>query len=125
VSGFLHTEITKAIIGAAIEVHNTLGPGFLESVYEGALARELEHLGIPFDRQVSVPIRYRGTVVGTHVLDLLVAGKVVVELKASKELADIHTAVALSYLSATNFSVALLMNFSKLRLEYKRVARTI
>ncbi|HYF77532.1 MAG TPA: GxxExxY protein [Symbiobacteriaceae bacterium] len=119
---FVHADLTGAVIGAAIEVHNTLGPGFLESVYETALARELELRGIPFARQVQVPIHYKEIVVGTHVLDLLVADKVVVELKVAKDLADIHTAIALSYLAATKLPLALLMNFSKRRLECKRVA---
>lgn len=119
---FVHSDLTGAVIGAAIEVHNTLGPGFLESVYEAALARELELREIPFVRQVQVPIHYKKTVVGTHVLDLIVAEKVIVELKVVKELADIHTAIALSYLTATKRPIALLMNFSKRRLECKRVA---
>lgn len=119
---YVHSELTRAVIGAAIEVHNTLGPGFLESVYETALARELELRSIPFVRQAHVPINYKETVVGTHVLDLLVDDKVIVELKVVKELADIHTAIALSYLAATKLPIALLMNFNKKRLECKRVA---
>ena len=96
---YVHSDLTGAVIGAAIEVHNTLGPGFLESVYETALARELELRAIPFARQVQVPIYYKDTVVGNHVLDLIVADTVVIELKVVKELADVHTAIALSYLS--------------------------
>lgn len=121
-SDYVHSDLTGAVIGAAIEVHNTLGPGFLESVYETALARELKLRGIPFARQVQVPIHYKETVVGTHVLDLLVADRVIVELKVAKELADIHTAIALSYLAATKRTIALLINFNKKRLECKRVA---
>ncbi|MDF2628134.1 MAG: hypothetical protein K0R39_1965 [Symbiobacteriaceae bacterium] len=119
---YLHADLTGAVIGAAIEVHKTLGPGFLESVYETALARELELRGIPFVRQAQVPIHYKGTVVGTHVLDLLVADKIVVELKVAKELTDIHTAIVLSYLAATKLQIALLINFNKPRIECKRIA---
>lgn len=120
-----HSDITGDIIGAAFAVHNTLGPGFLENVYESALALELQHRGIPFQRQVEVPITYRNQKVGSHVPDLIVSNKVIVELKAVKELADIHTAVALAYLAATGLPVALLLNFRKQRLEYRRVARSL
>ncbi|HEY3366176.1 MAG TPA: GxxExxY protein [Symbiobacteriaceae bacterium] len=123
-SEFLHTDVTQAVIGAAFEVHNTLGPGFLESVYEEALSHELKQRGILVTRQVEVPIRYKGVVVGTHILDLVVDQKVVVELKAVKDLAEIHTAVVLSYLAATKHPVALLLNFNRLRLQYKRLAFT-
>jgi GxxExxY protein len=87
-SEYPHSELTGVIIGAAIEVHNALGPGLLESIYEEALAKELKRRGIPFSRQVEVEIHYKGDVVGTHVLDLVVADAVVVELKAVKELAE-------------------------------------
>lgn len=119
----LHTDLTHAIIGAAYEVHGTLGAGFLESVYEKALAQELTLRGIPFKRQVRIPISYKNTVVGEHVLDLLVDGKVIVELKAINEISDIHTSIILSYLTATRLSVALLLNFAKPSLDIKRIAR--
>ncbi|HWI51130.1 MAG TPA: GxxExxY protein [Symbiobacteriaceae bacterium] len=124
-SEYPHSELTGEIIGAAMEVHNALGPGFLESIYEEALAKELKRRGIPFSRQVEVEIHYKGDMVGTHVLDLVVANAVVVELKAVKELADIHKAIVLSYLAATGLPVALLLNFSQRRLDHKRLARTI
>jgi GxxExxY protein len=118
----VYGELTEKILGAAFEVHRSLGPGFLESVYEEALAVELGHCQVPFERQVEVPVYYKCVLVGTHRLDLLISGLVVVELKAVKELADIHTAIALSYLKATKRSVALLLNFAAPRLEYKRVS---
>ncbi|HWI63898.1 MAG TPA: GxxExxY protein [Symbiobacteriaceae bacterium] len=118
-----HSDITGKIIGAAIEVHRILGPGFLETVYEEALARELTRRGIPFERQIDVPIYYKGDVVGKHRLDLLVEGCIIVELKRVTDLAEVHFAVVLSYLNATNLDVALLLNFAKPRMECRRITR--
>ncbi len=117
-----HEELTGKIIGAAIEVHRTLGPGYLESVYENALIVELRRRDVPFQRQVSVPIVYRGVEVGLHRLDLFVADLVVVELKAVKALDDVHFAVVRSYLRAVNRRHGLLLNFSRRTLEPKRVS---
>lgn len=89
---------TGRVIGAAIEVHRTLGPGFLERVYENALVVELARRGISFVRQLNVPIRYQRVEVGEHVLDLLVDDQIVVELKASRRLEDIHFVILRSYL---------------------------
>jgi GxxExxY protein len=122
-SEIVHADITEAILGAAFEVHNTLGPGFLESIYEEALARELGLRGMAFQRQVSVPILYKNETVGTHVIDLIVDDQVIVELKAITELADIHKAVVLSYLAATKRKVALLINFGQPSLTFKRIVR--
>lgn len=119
----LHADITKEILGAAFAVHRTLGPGFLESIYEEAMACELDHRGMPYQRQLQVPVRYREKIIGTHRLDLLVADKVIVELKAIQELTEIHKAIAVSYLSATGLQVALVLNFADFGLRYKRVAR--
>ena len=116
-----HEELTGRIIGAAIEVHRTLGPGFVESVYENALALELRAQDIPFTRQVSVPVIYRGAEVGLHRLDLYVADLIVVELKAIKALEDIHFAVARSYLRATGRQHGLILNFAEPTLEAKWV----
>lgn len=113
---------TGRIIGAAIEVHRALGPGFLEAVYENALALELAARGIPFTRQVSAPVEYRGAVVGTHVLDLMVEDQIVVELKALQSLQEIHFVVLRSYLKATRRDHGLLLNFAKTALEIKRVS---
>ena len=119
--GLEYEELTGKIIGAAIEVHKALGPGFVESVYENALALELRAQDIPFTRQVSVPVVYRGAEVGLHRLDLYVADVIVVELKAVKALEDIHFAVARSYLRATGRQHGLILNFAKPMLEAKRV----
>ena len=114
-------DITGQIIGAAIEVHRTLGPGFLESVYEAALVIELRHRAIPFVRQLAVPVVYRGVEVGLHRLDLFVADQVVVELKAIRELAPEHFAIVWSYLRAVGREHGLLLNFAQNTLEMKRV----
>lgn len=94
-------EMSRKIIAAAIEVHRQLGPGFLESVYEQALKLELRKQGIAFESQKEVSVVYDGTVVGVHVLDLLVDDCVVVELKAVSGLEDVHFAQVRSYLKAT------------------------
>lgn len=116
----LYEDITEKILGAAFAVHNGLGAGFVDSVYEEALCHELGLRNIPFARQVKVDVLYKDTVVGTHRIDLIVDEEVVVELKAMKEVADIHTAVVLSYLAATRLPVALLLNFKRSRLDYRR-----
>jgi len=120
--GLEQEERTGRIIGAAIEIHRALGPGFLESVYESALAIELAHRSIPFVRQMTVPIRYRDTEVGAHVLDLLVEDQIVVELKSARNLDDIHFVILRSYLKATGREHGLLLNFAKPTLEIKRVS---
>ena len=107
-----NSEITQQIIAAAIRVHRELGPGFLESVYEEALAVEFALSGIQFIRQHPVPLFYRDHQVSEHRLDFLVEGKIVVELKAISELGDIHFAIGRSYLKATNLDDGLLFNFA-------------
>ena len=114
---------TGTIIGAAIRVHEELGPGFLESFYEEALCVELDSLGLRYQRQLLVPVRYRAAVVGEHRLDLLVEGGVVVELKAIERFEPIHFATVRSYLKATNCTVGLLLNFAATTLQVKRVGR--
>lgn len=116
-------EITEEIIGAAIAVHRALGPGFLEAIYEEALAAEFDHLGMNYERQKPVRIEYRGRAVGEHRLDFLVAEKVIVELKAVQALEDIHFAIVRSYLKATGLQSALLLNFAAMPLTIKRVGR--
>lgn len=116
-------DLTGEVISAAIAVHKTLGPGFLECVYEEALAIELGMRGIPFERQKIVNIEYRGSVVGQHRLDLLIDAKVVVELKAVKELDAIFFAQVRSYMKAMHVETGLLLNFASFPLQIKRVGR--
>lgn len=117
------SELTEAIIAAAILVHRELGPGFFESVYEGALCIELSRMGIPHERQKTVTITYGGQPVGEHRLDLLVASKVVVELKAIKAFEAIHYSIVRSYLKAVGVETGLLINFHSIPLAVKRVGR--
>jgi GxxExxY protein len=103
--------LARETIGAAIEVHRALGPGFLESVYEEALCLELTHRNISFGRQVPIPICYRSRPVGTSQLDLMVGGQLVVELKAVPQILPIHVAQVISYLKAARKPLGLLLNF--------------
>lgn len=107
-------QLSHEVIGAAIEVHRTLGPGHLESVYEEAMCVELRLRGIPFVGQPLVAVNYKGHSVGESRLDLLVGNRLVVELKAVDSLAPIHSAQVLSYLKATNHKLDLLINFNAL-----------
>jgi len=116
-----HEELTNKIIGCAIEVHKKLGPGFIESIYENALVMELQRKGLAFERQKEVIIRYDGTEVGKHRIDLFIADTIVVELKATKNIEDVHFVIVRSYLKALGKEHGLLVNFSKKVLEVKRV----
>jgi len=106
-------QITEAIIGAAIEVHRTLGPGLLESAYEECLAHELTLRRVPFERQVPLPVQYKGLSLDCgYRLDLLVAQTVVVEIKAVEQLLPIHEAQLLTYMKLGGWPVGLLINFN-------------
>ncbi len=118
-----NTELTDHIIAFAIRVHKELGPGFLEIMYEEALSIELAAAGLTFERQKLLPIFYREHLIGEHRLDLLVEGKVIVELKAISAIEGIHFAIVRSYLKASNLADALLLNFATARLTVKRVGR--
>ena len=117
-----HEELTGKIIGAAIEVHRQLGPGFIESIYENALVYKLRKRGLKLEQQLEVPILYDGKVdVGKHRLDLFVENEIVVDLKTISELLDIHFAIVKSQLRAVKRKHGLLLNFAKVKLEAKRV----
>jgi len=105
-------QLARDVIGAAIEVHRVLGPGFQESIYETALCRELELRGIPCVRQSTVEVEYKDAAVGEYRLDLLVGDSLVVEVKAVDRLARLHTAQLISYLKATGHRLGLLVNFN-------------
>ena len=105
--------LSHLIIGAAIEVHRLIGPGLLESVYEAALCKELRLRGLLVDRQVSVPVKYKGEVLDCHIkLDLLVDRKVIVEVKAVETLIYVHKAQLLTYLRLQSLWLGLLINFN-------------
>ncbi len=116
-----HEKLTEKIIGCAIEVHRRLGPGFIESIYENAFIIELQKRNFQFDQQREVVVKYEGIEVGRHRLDVIVADTIVVELKAVKNIQDIHFAIVKSYLRALGKEHGLLINFSKPVLEVKRV----
>jgi GxxExxY protein len=116
-----HQDLTERIIGAAIEVHRRLGPGFLESIYENALVIELRKRGMCVEQQLRLIIKYDDIPVGVHRLDLLVEQTIVIEMKAIKDLEDVHFATVRSYLNAAGLRHGLLMNFNKVKLEVKRV----
>jgi GxxExxY protein len=105
-------DLARAILAAAVEVHRTLGPGFLESVYEESLALELSERGVPFRRQPCIIVAYKGKVVGQARLDFLVGELVLVELKSVETLLPIHRAQVISYLRGTKLSLGLLVNFN-------------
>ena len=105
-------KLAHSVIGAAIEVHRNLGPGYLESVYEAALAVEFDLRGISFERQKPIRIQYKGHPIGEARLDFLVGEILIVELKAVESLAGIHTAQVISYLKATRLQLGLLINFN-------------
>jgi GxxExxY protein len=111
-----HPEITDVIIAAAIAVHRELGPGFLESIYEQALAVEFALRGIAFVRQKPIPLFYRDHQIGEHRLDFLVEDKIVVELKAVEALENVHFAIVRSYLKAAGLADGLILNFSTMPL---------
>jgi GxxExxY protein len=119
-----HEEInalTERIIGAAIRVRKELGLGFLEKVYENAMCVQLREEGIEVVQQQPLVIQYHGQVVGNYCADLVVAGSVIVELKAARAIEPVFMAQAINYLRATNLGVALVLNFGPEKLEFKRV----
>lgn len=105
--------IIRNIIGAVIDVHRELGPGYLEKVYEQAIALELRHRGLAYATQVSVPVYYKGEKIHGQVLDMVVEGKVILELKSVEILLPIHEAQILSYLKSTGLPAGLLINFKE------------
>lgn len=118
-----YEDVTKAVIGCAFEVANELGAGFLESVYQRALLLALHSRGIPATGRHPITVHFRGHCVGEFVADILVAEKVIVELKATKTIAPEHQAQVINYLNATGIEVGLLINFGNPRLEYRRFTR--
>jgi GxxExxY protein len=117
----LYEELTKKIIGCAMEVHRRLGNGFQEVIYQRALEIEMRLAGLGFARELEMNIYYREIEIGTRRVDFFVEGKVMVELKALIRLEDVHLAQAMNYLEAYKMEVGLLLNFGAKSLEFKRV----
>ncbi len=116
-----YSDTTEKIIGCAIEVHKTLGPGFKESTYENALIRELKQSGLKVEQQKSIVVQYKGAQVGKHRLDLLIADTIVVELKSAKDFYAEDIKRLISYLKASHKRIGLLINFAKPTIEVKRL----
>ncbi len=120
-SDLLYSDLTREIIGAAMEVHKTIGSGFLESVYEEALAIEFDLRKVRYERQKGIDVFYKGWLAKQFVCDFLVGEKVLVELKALKAITGVEEAQILNYLRATGLEVGLLINFGERSLKYKRM----
>jgi GxxExxY protein len=121
----LYEKLTESVLGACFDVMNELGAGFLESVYEKALLIALRDKGLTAQSQVPLSVIFRGEKVGEFFSDILVEGKIIVELKAAKALAPEHQAQIINYLKATGIEVGLLVNFGPTKLEYRRLQRKV
>ena len=118
------SELTEKIIGCAMRVQSVLGAGFLESVYEKALAHELQKAGLAVQCQLPLQVFYDGIVVGDFIADMLVAGVILVENKAVQTLTPAHEVQLVNYLTATQIEIGLLLNFGAASLQFKRKHRT-
>ena len=118
---YQHSELTDKIIKMAIDVHKTLGPGFVEKIYQRALYLEFKKSELRFNRERKVSIVYRGTNLGYEQVDFDIENKVLVEVKAVSQINEIHIAQVISYLKASGRKVGLILNFAKPKLEIKRV----
>lgn len=118
---YKYSDLTRKIIGCAMEVHKILGNGFQEIIYQRALAKEMELPSVPFQREFEMPIYYKTEQIGTRRVDFLVYEKISVEIKALTHLEDVHLAQAINYLEAYNLEVGLLINFGAKSLEFKRL----
>jgi GxxExxY protein len=117
------SELTGKIIGCSMEVHRHLGSGFQEVIYQRALSLELGLQDIQHEREKEMPLFYKGNHIGTRRVDFFVEGQVMVEIKAVKELEDVHLAQAINYLEAYKMEVGLLINFGSKSLTFKRVMK--
>ena len=120
---YKYSDITGKIIRCAMEVHRLLGNGFQEVIYQRSLAIEMQMQGLEFEREKEMPLQYKGFDVGTRRVDFFVMGKIMVELKAVKELEDVHLAQAINYLEAYGMEIGLLINFGSTSLQFKRVMK--
>ena len=119
-SVLIHKELSDQVLGAVFSVHNVLGPGLLESAYEGALVIELKHRGLRFERQQVFPLYYQGELAGAYVADLVVENTFLMELKSVQALTTVMEAQIINYLRLSNVPVGYLINFRNTRVEWKR-----
>jgi GxxExxY protein len=119
-STFIFKQLSNKILNLAFAVHNSLGPGLLESAYEGAYCVELHHAGIPFERQKVYPLIYKGEYIGAYIADLVADNTIILELKSVSQLNGVMEAQLLNYLRLSRLPVGYLMNFNAPRLEWKR-----
>jgi len=118
----IYKDESYKIIGACIEVHSELGPGFLEPVYQEALEVELTNQKIPFQREAPLPIKYKDSVLNkSYIADFILYSKIILELKAFDALSTVHESQVLNYLKATGFRLGLLVNFGQPKLQHKRL----
>lgn len=120
----MEDNISKRVIGCAFTVSNQLGAGFLENVYENALALELRDQHIEFEQQKSLKVYYREVAIGHYVADLVIAQRLIIEIKALSAITSIHEAQLMNYLQATGITVGLLLNFGTPRLGVKRIVKS-
>jgi len=119
----VYKDLSYSVVGAAMAVYNEFGPGFFESIYRRSLMVEFRERGIAAEEEKPVPVYYHGELVGEQRLDVLVEGKIILELKAAKAIVDDHVAQALHYLAATKLRLAVIINFGPSGLETKRIVR--
>ena len=117
----VYKELSFKIIEACFEVHNILGPGYSEKIYEEAVSKELRNRGIGYERQKLVEVYYKGEKIGEYRLDLVVENKIILELKAVSELSNIFEAQLLSYLKAAGMKLGILVNFGSKKVVYRRI----
>jgi len=117
---FIHRDLSHRVLGACFSVHNILGVGLLESVYEGALVIEFNRLGIPIERQRVYPVYYKGEMAGAYIADLVVDGRIILELKSVTQLTQVMEALLLNYLRLSGIQVGYLINFRNIKVEWKR-----
>jgi GxxExxY protein len=120
----LYPDLSYQIMCAVFEVHNQLGPGFTEDIYEAALALEFKSAGIAFEQQRPIQIHYKGQFVGTYRLDMVVEQKIILELKAVTTMSNVYKAQLRSYLCATNLQLGILINFGSERVQSERILHT-
>lgn len=118
---YLYSDLTEKIIGAAITVHKALGPGHPEKIYQRALSEEFKKQEIPFNREEIFKVSYNNKDVGYETIDFCVYAKIAVELKAAREILDLHAKQLIGYLKGRNLRLGLILNFGKSKLEIKRV----